>query len=104
MLYRDFVQQVEADKINQVTLTSDRAKATVIQNGEPIVVNLPADDGLIDLLTRNEVAILIQPSPSDQTMWTRLLLSLVVPIGLLIGLLLVVILITVLVTKKFMRR
>jgi cell division protease FtsH len=103
MPYRDFVQQVETDKINRIALSRDRTKATVIQDGQSIEVNLPPDSGLIDLLTRNNVDITVQSS-SEQSFWVRSIISLVVPVVLMSGLLLVVILVTVILTKNFMQR
>ncbi len=102
MSYRDFIQQVEADKINRVVLNSDRTKLMVIQDGQSIEVNLPSDNGLIDLLTRNNVDITVRP-PSEPSFWMQLMMSLVVPIGVISGLLLVI-LATIVITKNFIRR
>ncbi len=100
MAYREFIAQVEADKINRVALTSDRTKAVITQDGQPIEVDLPADQGLIDTLTKNNVEITVQAPPDSSFFW-RVTQSLGIPILLIAAPVLLVIL---LFGRKFMRR
>jgi cell division protease FtsH len=78
MEYGEFIAQVKADKINQVSLSSDRTKAVVTQAGQSVEVILSADQGLVETLTKNNVDITIQP-PTDHPWW-RLTQSLGVPL------------------------
>jgi cell division protease FtsH len=68
MEYGEFIAQVKADKINQVGLSSDRSRAVVTQNGQPIEVKLTADRDMIDTLTKNDVEIRILPA-SEPPFW-----------------------------------
>ncbi len=82
MEYREFIAQVEADKINQVVLLSDRSRAIFTREGQSVEVVLPADQGLIDTLAKNDVDITVR-SP-EVNPWFRLIQSVLVP-TLLVG-------------------
>jgi ATP-dependent Zn protease len=82
MEYREFIAQVEADKINQVALLSDRSRAIFTREGQSVEVVLPADQGLIDTLAKNNVDITVR-SP-EVNPWFRLIQSVLVP-TLLVG-------------------
>lgn len=85
--YSEFINQVENNQIDRVRLSADRTQAQVPnpKGGQPILVNLPNDPQLINILTKNEVDIAVLP-PSDDGFWFRALSSLFLPILLLVGL------------------
>ncbi|WP_017303138.1 ATP-dependent zinc metalloprotease FtsH3 [Spirulina subsalsa] len=84
--YSQLIQEVESGRIETIRLTADRSQASVTtQDGTQVLVNLPNDPELIDILTTNNVDISVQP-PSDDGFWFRILSSLFVPALLLIAL------------------
>jgi cell division protease FtsH len=84
--YSQFIQAVEAKKVDKVVLFSDRSQAFVQrEDGEKFKVNLLPDPNLIDTLTKNGVDISVRP-PQDDSILVRLLGSLVFPVLLLVGL------------------
>jgi cell division protease FtsH len=89
--YAEFIQQVQADRINQVALSADRSKAIVTRDDAKFVVQLPADPSLVDTLTKNAVDITVSPSAQTNT-WFWIIHSLRFPILILGGLLVLLIL------------
>ncbi|MEA5420916.1 ATP-dependent zinc metalloprotease FtsH3 [Spirulina sp. CCNP1310] len=84
--YSRLIQEVQTGKIETIKLSSDRTQALVTSpEGAQILVNLPNDPELINILTTNGVDIAVQP-PKDDGVWFRILSSLFVPALLLIGL------------------
>lgn len=84
--YSDFIQAVEKGRVAQVRLSADRSRALVKpQDGSQVVVNLPNDPELINILTQNNVDISVLPQ-TDDGFWFRALSSLFVPVLLLVGL------------------
>ncbi|MDY6786056.1 MAG: ATP-dependent zinc metalloprotease FtsH3 [Cyanobacteriota bacterium] len=84
--YTKFVQEVEKGRIESVRLSADRAKAQfTAQDGSLVEVNLPPDDGLINILTQQKVDIAIIPQSNDGFL-LRTLSGLFFPILLLVGL------------------
>ena len=85
--YSDFINQVENNQIEQVILSADRTQAKVSSSnsGAPLLVNLPNDPELINILSENKVDIVIQPQNSEGV-WFRVLSSLFLPMLLLVGL------------------
>ena len=84
--YSDFIQAVQKGRVAQVRLSSDRSKALVKpQDGSQVVVNLPNDPELIDILTRNKVDISVLPQ-TDDGFWFKAASSLFFPALLLVGL------------------
>ncbi|MDB9494750.1 ATP-dependent zinc metalloprotease FtsH3 [Spirulina major CS-329] len=84
--YSRLIQEVQTGKIETIKLSSDRSQALVTaQDGAQVLVNLPNDPELINILTTNNVDIAVQP-PKDDGVWFRVLSSLFVPALLLIGL------------------
>ncbi|MDM7326837.1 MAG: ATP-dependent zinc metalloprotease FtsH3 [Thermosynechococcus sp. Uc] len=82
--YSEFIQQVESQQIAKVSITPDRSQAQAItQDGTRVLVNLPNDPELLDILTTNNVDIAVLPQSNDG-FWFRALSSLLVPIGLLV--------------------
>ncbi|NEO25315.1 MAG: ATP-dependent zinc metalloprotease FtsH, partial [Kamptonema sp. SIO4C4] len=84
--YSRLIQEVQNEKIETIKMTADRSQALVTaQDGTQILVNLPNDPELIDILSEHNVDIAVQP-PQDDGFWFRILSSLFVPALLLIGL------------------
>ena len=85
--YSDFINQVENQQIDRVSLSADRTQAKVPnpEGGQPLLVNLPNDPQLINILSEHGVDIAVLP-PSDEGFWFRALSSLFFPILLLVGL------------------
>ena len=84
--YSKLIDEVQSNKIETVKISADRTKAQVIdREGTPILVNLPNDPQLIDILSDNGVDIAILPQ-NDEGFWFRALSSLLFPILLLVGL------------------
>lgn len=84
--YSDFIQAVEKGRVAQVRLSADRSKAVVKpQDGSQVLVNLPDDPDLINILTQNNVDISVLPQ-TDENFWFKALSSLIVPVLLLVGL------------------
>jgi cell division protease FtsH len=87
LTYSQFIERVESKKVDRVTLSADRTQAKVPnpQGGAPLLVNLPNDPDLINILSENGVDIAVQPQ-NDEGIWFRVLSSLALPILLLVGL------------------
>ena len=84
--YSQFIQEVEGKRVDKINISSDRSKALVTaQDGNKVIVNLPNDPELINILTKNKVDISVLPQ-SDEGFWVKALSSLFFPILLLVGL------------------
>ena len=84
--YSKLIDEVQNDKVETVKISADRTKAQVIdREGTPILVNLPNDPQLIDILSDNGVDIAVLPQ-GDEGWLFRALSSLLFPILLLVGL------------------
>lgn len=84
--YSQFIEKVQQNNIAKVELTGDRTKARVTaEDGTKVLVNLPNDPGLINILASKGVDIAVLP-PSDEGFWFRALSSLFFPVLLLVGL------------------
>ncbi|MGV0024607.1 ATP-dependent zinc metalloprotease FtsH3 [Phormidesmis priestleyi] len=84
--YSQFIQEVQSNKVEKVSLSADRTRALVqVQDGSRVLVNLPADPELINILIKNNVDISILPQ-QDDSFWLRALSSLFFPVLLLVGL------------------
>uniref|UniRef100_B8HSB3 ATP-dependent zinc metalloprotease FtsH n=1 Tax=Cyanothece sp. (strain PCC 7425 / ATCC 29141) TaxID=395961 RepID=B8HSB3_CYAP4 len=82
--YSQFIQAVENRQVAKVSISPDRTQAQVtVQDGSRVMVNLPNDPELIDILTNNKVDISVLPQ-SDDGFWVKALSSLLVPVGLLV--------------------
>lgn len=83
--YSQLIDEVETGQVERVNLSADRTRALVTaENGEKILVNLPNDPDLLNILTQNNVDISVLP-PSDDGAWVRALSSLFIPILLVVG-------------------
>ena len=84
--YSQFIQEVEGKRVDKINISSDRSKALVTaQDGNKVIVNLPNDPELINILTKNNVDISVLPQ-NDEGFWVKALSSLFFPILLLVGL------------------
>lgn len=84
--YSQFINRVEASDVNRVSISQDRSKAlAVTSDGSQVLVNLPNDPELLDILAKNSVDIAVLPQ-NDEGFWFRALSSLFFPILLLVAL------------------
>jgi cell division protease FtsH len=85
--YSQFIQEVQNNKVEKVSLSADRTKALVkVQDGTNILVNIPdGDPDLVNILIKNNVDISVLPQ-QDDSFWLRALSSLFFPVLLLVGL------------------
>ncbi len=83
--YSQFIEKVQEGKIEKVRLSADRSIAVVQDGNNRIVVNLPNDPELLNILTTNKVDISVLPQ-SDDGFWLKALSSLFFPVLLLVGL------------------
>ena len=86
--YSRLIDEVQNNKVATVKISADRTKAQVVPNstdGTPIMVNLPNDPQLIDILSDNGVDIAVLPQ-GDEGWLFRALSRLLFPILLLVGL------------------
>ncbi|MEM6450082.1 MAG: ATP-dependent zinc metalloprotease FtsH3 [Cyanobacteria bacterium P01_D01_bin.105] len=85
--YSQFIDEVESDRIENVTLSSDKTQAEFASPDGTgrIVVNLPQDPELVDILTRNDVDISVQPT-RDEGALSAVLGTLLIPVLLLVAL------------------
>ena len=84
--YSQFIQEVEGKRVDKINISSDRSKALVTaQDGSKVIVNLPNDPELINILTKNKVDISVLPQ-SDEGFLVKAISSLFFPILLLVGL------------------
>lgn len=84
--YSKLLNEVENHKVERVSISADRTQALVkTLEGNRVMVNLPNDPGLIDVLTQNDVELSVLPQ-NDDGIWFRALSSLLFPVLLLVGL------------------
>jgi cell division protease FtsH len=84
--YSQFIQEVQNNRIDKVVITSDRSRARVTaQDGKKVLVNLPNDPELLNILTDHQVNIEVSPQ-GDEGFWFKALSSLFFPVLLLVGL------------------
>jgi cell division protease FtsH len=83
--YSEFLQEVRSGKVEAVRLSADRTRAIVpTQEGTQVVVNLPNDPQLINILAENYVDISVLPQKED-ALWVRAFSGLFIPILFLVG-------------------
>ncbi|NJO66405.1 MAG: ATP-dependent zinc metalloprotease FtsH [Leptolyngbyaceae cyanobacterium RM1_405_57] len=79
-----FINEVQAGRVEKVIISSDRTKAQVTaQDGQKILVNLPNDPELLNILIENDVDISVSPQTDDRV-WVRVLSTLLIPFLLLV--------------------
>ncbi|HEY9645419.1 MAG TPA: ATP-dependent zinc metalloprotease FtsH3, partial [Chroococcidiopsis sp.] len=82
--YSQFIQQVEQHRVEKVRVSADRTRAEIMtSDARRIIVNLPDDPELIDILTKNGVDIAVMPT-ADDNVWARVLSTLLIPFLLLV--------------------
>ncbi|MGJ3246126.1 MAG: ATP-dependent zinc metalloprotease FtsH3 [Elainellaceae cyanobacterium] len=82
--YSQFVQEVQQNRVEKVSLSADRSKALVTaQDGEKIAVNLPNDPDLLNILQEHNVDIAVTPQ-ADDNVFVRVLSTLLIPFLLLV--------------------
>ncbi len=83
--YTRFVDAVQTNQIERVSISSDRSRAqfTDPQGNGRVVVNLPNDPEIVDILTRNNVDIVVQPQNDDSAL-VRVFSTLLIPVLLLV--------------------
>ena len=61
--YSQFVSAIQDDTLNKIRITADRTQATfeAPDGSGQVIVLLPEDPGLLDLLIDNEVDLQVQP-------------------------------------------
>jgi cell division protease FtsH len=84
--YSEFINKVKAHEISQVGINSSETRAVFSdpKDNVRVLVNLPNDPGLFDILNDNKVDIVIQPQP-EESVWFRLLSTFFLPVVLLVG-------------------
>jgi cell division protease FtsH len=85
--YSKFIDEVRQGRIESVAVSSDKSQARFAapDGTGRIVVNLPQDPGLVDILTSNNVDISVQPT-QDESALVRVFSALVIPVLLLVAL------------------
>ncbi len=86
--YSKFIDQVEQNRIENVVLSSDKTQARFAApdgTGQRVIVNLPQDPELVNILTSNDVDITVQPT-QDESALVRVFSALVIPVLLLVAL------------------
>ena len=84
--YSRLISEVRGGKVETVRLSADRTRALVFaQDGSQVLVNLPNDPQLINILTTNNVDISVMPQ-GDDGYWLRGLSSFLIPVLLVVGL------------------
>lgn len=85
--YSEFVQAVEQNRVESVSINPNRSQATVVtQDGAAVLVNLPNDPDLIGTLQENEVDVSVVPQ-ADKDGYARVAATFLVPITFLVSLL-----------------
>ncbi len=85
--YSKFIDEVQQGRIESVAVSSDKSQARFAapDGTGRIVVNLPQDPGLVDILTSNNVDISVQPT-QDESALVRVFSALIIPVLLLVAL------------------
>ncbi|MBW4634987.1 MAG: ATP-dependent zinc metalloprotease FtsH3 [Iphinoe sp. HA4291-MV1] len=85
--YSQFINEVQNDNVEKVSLSSDRSTALVMPKNDPNkkLVTLVNDPDLINTLTQHGVDINVLPQ-TDEGFWFKALSSLFFPVLLLVGL------------------
>jgi len=83
--YSQFIQEVQQDQVEKVTISADRTWARVTtQDGQRAQVNLlPNDPDLLQILDDSDVEIIVAP-PADENVLARVLSTLLIPFLLLV--------------------
>ncbi len=87
MRYSKFIDEVEQGRIENVVITSDKTQARFAapDGTGRVIVDLPQDPGLVNILETNKVDISIQPT-QDESALVRVFSALILPVLVLVGL------------------
>ncbi len=82
--YSQFVSQVQSGQVEKVSISADRTRATAkTSSGETVLVNLPNDPEMLNILQKNGVDISVSPQ-AEENIWARVLSTLLIPFLLLV--------------------
>jgi cell division protease FtsH len=82
--YSQFVTQVQNGQVEKVSISADRTRATgKTSDGQTVVVNLPNDPEMLNILQKNGVDISVSPQ-AEENIWARVLSTLLIPFLLLV--------------------
>jgi cell division protease FtsH len=82
--YSQFVNQVENGQVEKVSISADRSRATAkTSDGQTVLVNLPNDPEMLNILQKNGVDISVSPQ-TEENVWARVLSTLLIPFLLLV--------------------
>ena len=82
--YSQFVSQVQSGQVEKVSISADRTRATAkTSGGETVLVNLPNDPEMLNILQKNGVDISVSPQ-AEENIWARVLSTLLIPFLLLV--------------------
>ncbi len=82
--YSQLIQEVQQNRVEKVSVSSDRSRALVTaQDGSRVAVNLPNDPEFLNILTANNVDISVSPQADDNVV-VRVLSTLLIPFLLLV--------------------
>lgn len=85
--YSKFIDEVEQHRIENVVISSDKSQARFASPDGTgrVIVNLPQDPDLVNILTSNKVDITVQPT-QDESALVKVFSALVIPVLLLVAL------------------
>ncbi len=85
--YSKFIDEVEQQRIENVVISSDKSQARFASPDGTgrVIVNLPQDPDLVNILTSNKVDITVQPT-QDESALVKVFSALVIPVLLLVAL------------------
>ncbi len=85
--YSKFIDEVQQGRIESVIVSSDKSQAQFTSPDDTgrVIVNLPQDPGLVDILTDNDVDITVQRT-QDESALMRVFSALIIPVLLLVAL------------------
>ncbi|MEM9945419.1 MAG: ATP-dependent metallopeptidase FtsH/Yme1/Tma family protein, partial [Cyanobacteria bacterium P01_D01_bin.36] len=86
-IYSKFVNEVEQGRIENVTITNDKSRASFASPDGTgrIIVDLAQDPELVNILTSNNVDITVQPTRDDSAL-AKVFTALIFPVLLLVAL------------------
>jgi cell division protease FtsH len=82
--YSQFITQVQNGQVEKVSISADRTRATAkTSDGQTVLVNLPNDSEMLNILQKNGVDISVSPQ-AEENIWARVLSTLLIPFLLLV--------------------
>ncbi|WP_299488998.1 ATP-dependent zinc metalloprotease FtsH3 [Acaryochloris sp. IP29b_bin.137] len=83
--YSRLIDEVENNSVEKIRISADRTVAEVKAGEKTVIVNLPPDPDLIDILTKKDIVIDVLPQ-TEEGVWFKALSTFLVPVLLLVGL------------------